>query len=51
LFWVFCEEVFTTEFAEIGEFFNQELFTPRPPHLRGAISEPCFTSKPEDPKN
>jgi hypothetical protein len=39
----FLEEVFTTgtEFAEIGEFFNQELSTPRPPRLRGAISESC----------
>jgi hypothetical protein len=27
--------------AEIGEFFNQELFTPRPPRLRGAISKSC----------
>ena len=109
LFWVSCEEVFTTEtqrgeaatkgkkrfhrrdtkFAEFG-ISNQELFTPRPPRLRGessfgpiqstppldnlreprklstdagfirfsprplrlggAISDPCFTEKPEDPK-
>jgi hypothetical protein len=39
----------TTEFAEIGEFFNQELFTQRAPRLSGAISESCFTGKPEDP--
>jgi hypothetical protein len=46
-----------TEFAEIGEFFNQELFTPRSEpvlsgvegRLRGAISESCVTGKPEDP--
>ena len=37
-----------TEFAEIGEFVNQELFTPRPPRLGGAISESCFTGKPEN---
>jgi hypothetical protein len=33
LFRVFCEEVFTTETPSsqrFGEFFNQELFTPRP---------------------
>jgi len=30
--------------------FYQELFTLRPQRLRGAISEPCFTGKPEDPK-
>ena len=35
--------------AEFGNFLNQELFTPRAPRLRGAISEPCFTGKPEDP--
>src|SRR4029434_8240693 len=29
-------------------FLNKNLFTLRPPRLRGAISEPCFTSKPED---
>jgi len=28
-----------TEFAEFGVFLNQKLFTPRPPRLRGAISE------------
>jgi hypothetical protein len=39
-----------TEFAEFGEFLNQELFTPRPPRLGGAIFEPCFTRKPEDPQ-
>jgi hypothetical protein len=39
----------TAEFAEIAEFFNQELFTPRPPRLRGAISESCFTGMPEVP--
>jgi hypothetical protein len=38
------------EFAEIGEFINQELFTPRPPRLGGAISESCFRAKPEDPQ-
>ena len=60
------------EFAEIGEFFNQELFTScpesglscvegrlrssagslRPERVegRGAISESCFTGKPEDPR-
>ena len=37
------------ECAEIGEFFNQELFTPRPPRLRGAISESYFTGMPEVP--
>ncbi len=35
--------------AEIGEFFNQELFTLHPLRLRGAISESCFTGKLEDP--
>jgi len=39
-----------TEFAEFGEFINQKLFTPRPPRLGGAISEPYFTGKPEDEK-
>jgi len=42
--------------AEIGEFFNQELFTPRPEpvlsdvegRLCGANSESCFTGKAED---
>ena len=29
--------------------FYQELFAPRPPRLRGAISESCFTGNPEDP--
>jgi hypothetical protein len=38
-----------TEFAEFGAFLNQNLFTPRPPRLGGAISELCFTAKPEDP--
>jgi hypothetical protein len=46
-----------TELAEIGEFFNQELFTPRPEpvlsdvegRLRGAISESYFTGMPEAP--
>ena len=45
-----------TRFAEFGEFLNKNLFTLRPEpvlsdegRLRGAISEPCFTSKPEDP--
>src|ERR1700746_1115450 len=38
-----------TEFAEFGEFLNQEPFTPRPPRLRGAISEPCLKEKPEEP--
>jgi hypothetical protein len=41
--------------AEIGEFINQELFTPRPEsvlsdvegRIRGAISESCFTGMPE----
>jgi hypothetical protein len=28
--------------AEIREFVNQKLFTPRPLRLRGAISESCF---------
>ena len=37
------------EFAEFGEFFNQKLFTPRPPRLRGAIFESWFTGKPENP--
>ena len=38
-----------TEFAEFGVFLYQKLFTPRPPRLRGAISELWFTGKPEDP--
>ena len=38
------------EFAEFGEFFNQELFTPCPPRLRGAISELYLTVKPEYPQ-
>jgi len=38
------------EFAEIGEFFNQNLFTQRPRRLSGAISESCFIGKSEDPK-
>ena len=41
----------------VGEFFNQELFTPRPEsvlsdvegRLRGALFESCFTGKPEAP--
>jgi len=41
----------STEFAEFGVFFNQNLFTPRPPRLRGAISESGFTRKPEEPAN
>ena len=50
LFRVSCEEVFTTETrsTEIGEFLDKELFTLRPQRLRGAISELCFTSKPEE---
>src|SRR6266496_4432928 len=51
---VSCEEDFTTE-AQSSQssenFLNQKLFTPRPPRLRGAISEPCFTRKSEDPIN
>ncbi len=39
------------EFAEIGAFLTQELFTPRPPRLRGTISESYFTEMPEVPKN
>jgi hypothetical protein len=39
-----------TEFAEFGEFINQDLFTPCPPRLRGAISELWLTGKPEDLK-
>ena len=35
--------------AEIGVSRNQKFFTPRPPRLRGAISEFRFTGKPEDP--
>jgi hypothetical protein len=46
------------EFAEIGEFFNQELFTQRPEsvlshvegRLCGAISESYFTGMPEGSK-
>ena len=38
-----------TEFTEFGEFLNQKLFTPRPPPLSGAISEPCFTGKSVEP--
>jgi hypothetical protein len=60
LFRVFCEEVFHhrgAEFAEIGELFNQELFTPRlepvlsdvEGRIRGAISESYFTGIPEVP--
>jgi hypothetical protein len=49
---VFCEEVFTTE-AQSSQrsekFFYQELFTPRSPRLRGAISESCFPGKPQAP--
>jgi hypothetical protein len=37
--------------AEFGAFLNQKLFTPRPPRLGGAISELCFTAKPEDPSS
>ena len=37
------------EFAGFGESVYQKLFTPRPQRLRGAISEPCFTGKPEHP--
>jgi hypothetical protein len=36
-----------TEYAEIEEFTDQELFTLRSPRLRGAISEACFTGKAE----
>src|SRR5262245_36730353 len=35
--------------AEIREFFNQELFTPCPRRLGGAISESCLQRKPERP--
>jgi len=38
----------STEFAEFGEFFNQNPSTLRSPRLGGAISEPGFTRKPED---
>ena len=31
--------------AEFGEFLVKNSFTLRPPRLRGAISEPCITSK------
>jgi TM2 domain-containing membrane protein YozV len=37
------------EFAEFGVFFDQKLFTLRPPRLRGAISESGFTQKPAEP--
>ena len=37
------------EHAEFVVFFNQNLFTLRPLRLGGAISEPCFTRKPEVP--
>jgi hypothetical protein len=51
LFRVSYEKLFTTE-AQSSQssenFFNQELFPPRPPRLRGAISESCSTEKPED---
>ena len=52
LFQVFCEEVFTTETqsSQRSENFLIKLFTPRPPRLRGAISEYCFTGKPKDAK-
>jgi len=48
-----------TEFAEFGIFLDQEIFTPHPELvlsdvegcLGGAISEPCFTGEPEEPKN
>src|SRR5215475_3266609 len=42
LFWVFCEKAFTTEARSsqrLENFFNQGLSTPRPPRLRGGISE------------
>ena len=39
-----------TEFAEIGEFFDQEVFTLRPPRLHGPISESCLRLKSEDRK-
>jgi hypothetical protein len=42
-----CEEVFTTEATEFGEFSSQELFYSAP--SAGAISEYCFTGKPEEP--
>jgi len=35
----------------VGEFFNQKLFTLRPPRLGGAISESRVTEKPEDIEN
>jgi hypothetical protein len=47
-----CEGIFTTETQSPQSseyFFNQKLLTPRPPRLRGAISESCFTRKPEEP--
>jgi hypothetical protein len=52
LFRVFCEEVFTAE-AQSSQrsenFLFKNSFTLRPPRFRGAISESCFTGKPEDP--
>ena len=46
LFRVSCEEAFTTEAprSQSSEnFLNKNLFPLRPPRLRGAISEFCFT--------
>ena len=34
-----------TEFAELGVFLDQDLFTPCPPRLRGEISEFLFTTE------
>jgi hypothetical protein len=33
------------DYAEFGVFSDQELFTPRPPRLRGKISESFFTAE------
>jgi hypothetical protein len=38
-----------TEFAEIGVFFDQEIFSLRPRRLRGELSE-TFVLKFEDPE-
>jgi hypothetical protein len=55
--WLFpgfpSEEVFTTEapeFAEIGEFFYQEFFTPRPPRASAVQSPSPASEAPEDLK-
>ena len=53
LFRVFCEEAFTTEApsSQRSRIFSiKQLFTPRPPRLRGAMAQVLLEAKPEDPE-